>query len=117
MLKFLKKIQIRSFETGLLFVHGEFDRLLDAGRHWLFDPLRKKSVEIVSRRAPWIVHDQLDVIVKSGALEGRADWIDLKDHQRALVWIDGRFDRFLSPGLHAWWTDLKDVQVEVIDAR
>lgn len=117
MLKILKKIQIRSFETGLLFVHGEFDRLLDAGRHWLFDPLRKNSVEIVSRRAPWIVHDQLDVIVKSGALEGRADWIDLKDHQRALVWIDGRFDRFLSPGLHAWWTDLKDVKVEVIDAR
>ncbi|MCH5372617.1 MAG: slipin family protein, partial [Planctomycetes bacterium] len=39
------------------------------------------------------------------------------DHQRALVWIDGRFDRFLTPGLYAWWTGLKDVRVEVIDAR
>ncbi len=57
------------------------------------------------------------MIVKSGAIQGRAEVVDLKDYQRALVWIDGRFARVIGPGLHAYWLGARDVQVEVIDAR
>ncbi len=63
-----KKVKIRSYEVGLYFRDGEFKRLLTAGRHWLFDPLWKVRVDVVSQRDPWLVHDKLDVIVKSGAL-------------------------------------------------
>jgi regulator of protease activity HflC (stomatin/prohibitin superfamily) len=112
-----KRVKIRSYEVGLYFRDGEFKRLLSAGRYWLFDPLRKVQIDIVSQRAPWLVHDKLDVIVKSGALAGRAEVIDLKDYQRALVWIEGRFSLILPPGLYAYWTGAKDVRVEVVDAR
>ena len=114
---FFKRIQIRNYEKGLYFLNGEFQGLLDAGTHWLIDPLRRKRVEIVSQRVPWIEHDQLDLIVKSGALADQAEVIDLKDHERALVWIDGRFDRILAGGLYAYWTGQRDVRVEVLDAR
>src|SRR5882672_11638899 len=60
---------------------------------------------------------EVDVIVKSGALAGRAEVVDLKDYQRALVWIDGRFSHILPPGLYAYWTGVKEVRVEVVDAR
>ncbi len=43
--------------------------------------------------------------------------LDLKDYERALVWIDRRFSHVLAPGLYAYWTALKDVKVEVVDAR
>ncbi len=43
--------------------------------------------------------------------------LDLKDNQRALVWIDGRFSHVLSPGLYAYWTGFRDVLVEIVDAR
>ena len=43
--------------------------------------------------------------------------MDLKDHERALVWIDGRFSHVLPPGLYAYWTGHREVQVEVVDAR
>ena len=112
-----KQVKIRSYEVGLYFRDGEFQRLLTAGRHWLFDPLWKVRVDVVSQRDPWLEHDKLDVIVKSGALVGLAEVIDLKDHQRALVWIEGRFSHVLPPGLYAYWTGFKDVRVEVIDAR
>lgn len=112
-----KRVKIRSFEVGLYFRDGEFRRLLNAGRHWLLGPTWKIRVEKVSQRAPWLAHEQLDVIVKSGALEGLAEVIDLKDHQRALVWVDGRFSHVLPPGLFAYWTGFKDVRVEVLDAR
>jgi len=60
-------------------------------------------------------HEKLDVIVRSGALKDRAVVLDLKDHQRALVWVDGRFSHVLPPGLYAYWTTFREVAVEVID--
>jgi len=112
-----KRIKIRSYEYGLYFRDGEFQGLLGAGRHLIFDPLAKVRVDVVSQRDPWLVHGQLDVIVKSGALADKAVIVDLKDHQRALVWVEGRFSHVLPPGLYAYWTGFKDVRVEVVDAR
>lgn len=113
----LKIITIRSYEVGLHFHDDEFKGLLGAGRHWFLDPLGKVRVEVVSQRAPWLVHDKLDVIVKSGALGQRAVVLDLKDHQRALVWIDGRFSQVLPPGHYAYWTTFREVVVQVIHVR
>ena len=112
-----KTVKIRSYEMGLLFRDGEFRGLLAEGRHWFFDPLGKVRVQVVSQRDPWLVHEKLDMIVKSGALEDRAVVLDLKDYQRALVWIDGRFSHVLPPGLYAYWTTHREVTAEVIDAR
>jgi len=97
-----KRVKIRSYEVGLYFRDGEFQQLLTAGRHWLFDPLWKVCVDVASQRDPWLNHDKLDVIVKSDALVGLAEVIDLKDYERALVWIEGRFSHVLPPGLYAY---------------
>jgi regulator of protease activity HflC (stomatin/prohibitin superfamily) len=113
----LKHVKIRSYEMGFYFHDGEFRELLEAGHHWFFDPLERVRVEVTSLRAPWIVHDKLDVIVKSGALRDRAVVLDLKDHERGLVWIDGRFSHVLPPGLYAYWTSFRNVKTEVVDAR
>jgi len=113
----IKKIHIRSYEVGLKFRDGEFVGLLEAGKHFLFSPLGKTQVRIVSKRDPWLVDDQLDIIVKSDALTGVAEVIDLKDRQRALVWIDGRFSRILDRGLYAYWIGARDVRVEVQDVE
>lgn len=113
----LKLIKIRSYEVGLYFRDGEFKGLLQKGRYWFFDLLGKVRVDVVSKRAPWLVHDKLDVIVKSGALADHAVVLDLKDHQRALVWIDGRFSHVLPPGLYAYWTTFRDVTVQMINAQ
>jgi len=114
---FFKNHKIRSFEIGLLFRDDEFERLIEPGEHRLFDPRGKLRVEVVSQRDPWLVHEQLDLIVKSGALAERAVVLDLKDHERALVWVENRFSHVLPAGLYAYWTGQKDVRVEVVDAR
>ena len=80
-----KQIKIRSYEVGLMFRDGEFKGLLYAGKHWNFDPFGKMRTDVVSKRDPWIVNEQLDVIVKSGELAGQAEVLDLKDYQRALA--------------------------------
>ncbi len=99
-----KRYKIRSYEIGLLFRDGEFKGLLAPGKHFFVDLFNKIKVDVVSQREPQLVHQQLDMIVKSGALEGRAQVIDLKDHERALVWIDNRFAHIYPAGLYAFWT-------------
>ncbi len=114
---FFRHIKIRQHERGLLFKDREFHRLLGPGRHWIWGLPLKTSIEIVSVRDVWFYHQDLEVIVRSGALEGQAEVLDLKDTQRALVWIDGRFGSLLGPGLHALWNAFHDVRVEIFDAE
>lgn len=113
-MKRFKRIQIRSFEVGLLFRDGEFVGLLPAGIHWRFDPFNRLRVDIVSQREPRLNHEQLDVIVRSGALQDRAIVLELSDDERAIVWIDGRFSQLLGPGLYVFWNTVRRVRVEMI---
>jgi regulator of protease activity HflC (stomatin/prohibitin superfamily) len=71
----------------------------------------------VSPRNPWLVHKDLDLIVKSGKLGDEAIVVDLKDYERALVWIDGRFAGLLDSGLYALWTSEHAIRVETVDAH
>ena len=112
-----KRYRIRSYEMGLLFRDGEFRGLIETGTRWFFDPLGKVRVDVVSQRDPWLIHENLDLIVKSGALGDRAVVLDLKDHERALVWIENRFSHLLPSGLYVFWTGQKHVRVEVVDSR
>jgi len=113
----LKTVKIRSYEIGLHFRDGEFKGLLGAGRHWFVDPLGKVTVEVVSQRREWLVHEKLDMIVKSGALKDRAVVLDLKDYERALVWVDGRFSHILPPGKYAFWKNMAKVTLVPVDLR
>ncbi|MGA1825043.1 MAG: slipin family protein, partial [bacterium] len=112
----IKRVKVHSYEKGLYFRDGEFKGLLDEGRHWFCDPLFKVKVYVVSQRNPWLEHEDLDLIVKSGALKDQAAVLDIKDHQRALVWVEGRFEKVVGPGLYALWKDVCDVKVEMVDA-
>ena len=112
----LKTVKIRSYEVGLYFRDGEFKGLLGPGRQWLFNPLLKVRVHVVSQRDAWLTHDKLDMIVKSGALADRAVTLDLKDYERGLVWVENRFSHVLPPGLYAYWRNTADAKVVEVDA-
>ena len=113
----MRRFLIGRHERGLLFREKEFKLILDPGRHWFFDPLYKIRVDTVSVRDPWLIHKDLDVIVKSGALEKQALVLDLKDNQRGLIWIDGRFNAIIKPGRYALWTVFSDVRAEIVDVH
>jgi regulator of protease activity HflC (stomatin/prohibitin superfamily) len=113
----LRRFKIREHERGLMFRDREFERVLRPGRHWVWDPLFKVRVDVVSVREVWLNHKDLDVVVKSAALGSEAVVVDLKDNERAVVWVDRRIEAVLKPGLYALWTVFHDVKVETFDAR
>jgi len=108
---------VKAHERALVWIDGRFVRILSPGLYALWKGFHEVRVEVVDVRAPWLPHKDLDVIVRSGALEGQARVLDLKDYERALVWIEGRFHSVLKPGLYVLWTIFRDVRVEVVDAR
>ncbi|MEN8257029.1 MAG: slipin family protein [Thermodesulfobacteriota bacterium] len=112
----LGTVKIQRHEKGLLFEDREFKKVLDQGYYWKLGVLSKKRVDIVSTRDPWLEHKELDLIVASGELKGRAQVVELADSQRGLVWIENRFARVLGPGQYVLWKDFKEVRVEVVDA-
>jgi len=66
----------------------------------------------------WIEDEGYDQeLLQDGHGNRMSQWPDLKDHERVLVWIDGRFSHILPSGLHAYWTGQKEVRVEIVDAR
>jgi hypothetical protein len=52
--------------------------LLREGRHLFIHALANAKVVVQSLREPFIVHEKLDVIVRSGALKDGALVLDLK---------------------------------------
>ncbi len=113
----IRRLKIKAHERGLLFREGELIDVLRPGVHWYLDPLLKLRLQVVTPRDPWLVHKDLDIIAKSGKLGSDAVVIDLTDNERALVWIDGRFDRVLEPGLYVIWTSEHVIRIETVDAR
>jgi regulator of protease activity HflC (stomatin/prohibitin superfamily) len=112
-----RRFKVKEQERGLLFRDGQFEEALGPGTHWRLDPLRKLHVDLRDVRVPWLEHADLDVIVRSNALRRELLVLDLEAHQRAIVWVDGRLEAVLKPGLYAAWTVFRDVKAEVVDAR
>jgi regulator of protease activity HflC (stomatin/prohibitin superfamily) len=110
-------VKIHSYQKGLYYRDGEFVGLLGAGRHWFVSLPGKVRVDVVSQRDVWLFREDLDIIVKSECLKDEAVVLDLKDYERALVWIDGRFNAILAGGRYAFWTKFRKVRVETVDAR
>lgn len=110
-------VKIDVYERGLVFQDGRLTRVLEPGRHVVFGGFGRRRVEKVSVRKTWLEHKDLEVIAKSGLLEGQAVVLDLKDHERALIGIDGRLNAVRGPGLAMLWTVLAEVRVERLDAR
>lgn len=113
----LQRLHIRSDERGLVFRDREFREILEPGTHWHFNSLGRSRIDVVSTRTPWLFHEELDAIIDSGALGENATVLELRDHERALVWVDGRFDRIFGRGRHAAWTTHRTVRYEIVDIR
>jgi len=103
---------------GLIFADGVFKGLTQSGRIFLWNLRNRKEVLPVDLRSYVFTHNKLKEIIQSGKIDEEiAEVLDVKDHQRAILWVDGRFDRILGPGNYLLWRKFTDYRYEVVDAR
>lgn len=113
----MRRCKIRHGEIGFQFKDEKFEQVLQPGTHWTFDPFGKIRFQIVALKETIFQHENLKEILKVESLENDGETLDLCDWQRALVWIDGRFHCVLKPGLYVLWNSIRDVRIEIVDAR
>ena len=115
----IRTYKILPHEIGLHFREDELVGIRLPGRHFIFAPLRKERLDVVSTREAVLEHRLVSEIVRTdreqGLLKGHATSMDLTDRQRALVWVDGRFFRILGAGAHILWTESRRVRIEVVE--
>jgi regulator of protease activity HflC (stomatin/prohibitin superfamily) len=85
----------------------------------MVDIFGKTEVYVVWQGEPWIKFPAfiLKQLREAPQVQGSAEFLDLTDTQRALVWLDNRFHGILEPGLHAYWTTEVNVRIEIFDTR
>jgi hypothetical protein len=113
----LGSVKIGNFQKGIYFCDGKPQSLLETGKHFMLKPFKDDKIIIYSERDPWLTSDMLDMIVKSELAKEFLTVIDLKDNERALVWIDNRFDSILMPGLYALWNTVRKIKVEIVETE
>ena len=107
--------ELNADQCAFEWIDGNLMRIVPSGFHAWWTDYHKVQLDVQDRRSPWIAHAKLQQMIKSGLLGDDATVLDLQDHQRGLVWIDGRFTQVLGPGFHAYWNGLRDVRVEIVD--
>lgn len=108
----IRYIHIRPYQRGLVFRQEEPIRVLHPGHHILLNLTRQVRVHVFDVREPYLPPQDLEAIVKSGVLGDELEAVNLGRQERAFVWLDGRLDRVLEPGLHAILTPYFDVRVD-----
>jgi regulator of protease activity HflC (stomatin/prohibitin superfamily) len=109
-----KTIRIRKHELGLWFRHGDLHKVLESGKHviWSLPWSTANAVELVDTLRPQFEHERLVALVRDARLAERLSVVDLKDDERALVWIDGRLGAIVGSGVHAFWNASATIEVE-----
>ena len=100
-------VTVAEHERGLWFRRGEFQELILPGTSWLLS--WQDRIDVVDTRiSPRLTHPLLSQMAENPKLAEQLQFIRIDENQRAFVWIDGRFEDVLGPGLHAYWkTDAK----------
>ncbi|MEZ0228504.1 MAG: slipin family protein, partial [Planctomycetota bacterium] len=93
----------------------DYLRFLRPGAHWIWGfGLR---VELVAVTDLALKESVLEHVAKDPQVWEDLVITDLRDHERALAWVDGRLRWILAPGQSGFWKTNREVRVDVIDAR
>lgn len=113
----LKRVRIAPYEKGLLWRDGKCERTLGQGTHWFFDPLEKIAVTVRDASRADISENELDAILKSGAVANDVETVEVAPHQCCVVHRDGRYAGVLGPGKYGWWKNGPKISARIVDTR
>lgn len=113
-----KQYKIKKNERGLLLRNGDFERVLQPGKHWVFSGMEQIRVETFAMEQPafthglaaWFMAKEPAVVAEEFVLA------ELSDAQVALRYENGSLVEVLSPASRRlYWKGLHDIRIEVID--
>jgi regulator of protease activity HflC (stomatin/prohibitin superfamily) len=115
---FVLRVTVQDGERAILTRNGRFERVLEPGRHTVFDPLRKTAVEtynVVRAEFPAERHAVLKT-ARPDVADALFEAVETKADEVAIVSLDGRPTHLLAPWqTRVFWKVATRVEVERID--
>jgi regulator of protease activity HflC (stomatin/prohibitin superfamily) len=102
-------------QRGVLFRDGAPVHYLRPGIHrfWVVDPGVELRVMDINDPVPEMTDELADLIGRNELLE-----VTVNQHQRGLMYVQGKFEQLLEPGRYAFWTHRgRKVVVQLLDMR
>ena len=101
----MKRVMINTYQIGLVFRKGAYQRMLKEGAYWLW-PAEKAEVYDVTK--PFTPAYELNILLQDTRLSEALHVIQVKDHEIALLYENGLFKQVLTPGRYTYWKAVID---------
>ena len=114
----LKQITIAQHERGLQFRNRSFTAVLEPGVRWIFDPLRRTTIELHDLTVPEFEHARVDFLLEAAGTSMAAHFqvVELTDREVGVVYKNGKIAGVLAPGKRQlYWRGPIDVRVVKFD--
>ena len=115
---FTLRVTVQDGERAILTRNGRFERVLEPGRHTLFDPLREIAVEIYNVVRAEFSAERYAVLktARPDVAEALFEAVETKADEIAIVSLDGRPMHLLGPWqVRVFWKVATRVEVERVD--
>ncbi|MEM6806893.1 MAG: slipin family protein [Bacteroidota bacterium] len=108
----MKRVRIAKGTVALVMKRGEYQRTLVDGVYWLgfFE-----EVEVYNMALPFHPRVELNVLLTDPNLSAMLEMVEVLDHEIALEYKDGIYQRVLSPGRYAYWKGLCEFSHTKVD--
>ena len=87
---FLHRFTVRQDHRALVYRNGKLVEVLAEGKHRIWDPSRTVEIVHVDRRATRLQVEDLRHVAQSGLLDNDSHRIELSEHERGILRIDGQ---------------------------
>lgn len=114
---YLDVVSIKDGEIGVEMIDGKFSKVLTAGKvaYWK-EPIDYK-VEIIDLKNPEVSEEMSSYLLMHTSLMGYVRTYPVESYQKGLLYIDGKFVKYLEPGVYRYWKSDKIAAVKTIDTR
>ena len=114
----IRRVTVKKNERALLLRNGDFDRVLQPGRHWLFSPVDHLRIEVFPLEQTLFAHPIAEYLLAKEPRVVADEFVrvELSETQVGLRVENGVLVEVLPPGTRRlYWKGLVDVRVDVAD--
>ena len=113
-----KQYKIKKNERGLLLRNGDFERVLQPGKHWVYSGADQVRVETFAMEQAAFTHGLADYFMAKEPAVVAQEFVQaaLSDSQAGLRYENGLLVEVLAPATRKlYWKGLNDIRIDIVD--
>ncbi|AXY72607.1 slipin family protein [Paraflavitalea soli] len=96
----MKQVRINTWQVGLVFKRGAYQRMIKEGNYWFWD---NKAVNIYDITKPFEAPVELNILLQDAALAEALQVVEVKDSEIVLHYENGLLKEVLTTGRFTFW--------------